>query len=98
MIGGRMSRTVTADAERRTTSADVCIVATRATRTREESGGGTNERIARGSASPAGAAGSTARAASAIRATESPKTTLETLARSAERRAVASSRQERSFE
>ena len=93
-----MSRAVTAVAERRTTSAEVCMVATSATSTREESGAGTNERIARGSVSPAGAAGSIARAASAIRATESPKTTLETLARRAERRAVASSRQERSFE
>ena len=68
---------VTAAAESRTTSAEVCIVATRATSTSEESGGGTKARIARGSVSPP-APGSNGRAARAMAATASPKTTFET--------------------
>ncbi len=78
-------------------SADVCIVATRPTRMRAAAAGGANPSTAEGSAFDGSTGGSALRAARAMAATENPNTTLETAARRAERRAVASSRQERSF-
>ena len=88
---------MTAVAVRRTTSADVCIVATRATRTRADRAGGTKPRTAAGSASAAATGGRALRAARAIAATAQPKRTFEAAASNAERRAVSSSRQDRSF-
>ena len=78
-------------------SAEVCIVATSATRTNAESAGGAKPSTAAGSALVAGTGGRALRAARAIAATEKPKSTFEPAASSAARRAVFSSRHDRSF-
>ena len=75
-------------------SAEVCIVATRPTEMSAAAAGGANPRTAAGRAFDGSTGGSALRAASAIAATENPNTTFETAARSADRLAVASSRQE----
>ena len=88
---------MTAVADSSTMSAEVCIVATSATSTSAESAGGAKPRTAPGRACAAAIGGRALRAASAIDATERPKSTFEPAASSAERRAVSSSRQESSF-
>src|SRR5262245_10070996 len=82
---GATSRTVTADADNSTASAEECIVATRQTTTSDARGAGTKASTARGNVDTAGPAGSSARAESAIAATAAPKRTFENAAATAAR-------------